>query len=213
MSDPLPACLRPIQDDDDLKPTSTPLIARIPGTIVVNPYKKRPRDVIDHGSDPSKKSRATESSENVIVSQRDSEDASKVTRLLRKKTKWVFAEFLYRCMVCGSTSCNGEMCLQGCYRCGNRSHKTNACPFTKSKLNKILENKGVCFGCYDTRQHTMEKHDILQCPLKRRLKRLLFLDHDRIGGDFEMYLRKVYASGLTFVETVAAYSKDTLLGR
>ena len=78
---------------------------------------------------------------------------------------------------------------------------------------KILPNKGVCFGCFDTRQHLMTSHDMKACPLKRRLKRLVFLDHQKRGNNFEEYLRQLYSSEMSFVRMVASFVDRTTLGR
>jgi hypothetical protein len=80
-------------------------------------------------------------------------------------------------------------------------------------LLKIIPNKGVCFGCFDTRQHLMTAHDMKSCPLKRRLKRLVFLDHQKRGNDFEEYLRHLYSSEVSFVHMVASFADKTSLGR
>ena len=181
--------------------------------VPLNPYKKR-MAMSNNSIEPVKKiCVASITSNNVASTQEHSEDSSKSSRELCRKAKCVLSELLYRCMACGTVDCNGELCLKACYRCGARDHHHNSCSFTNEKLGKILVNKGVCFGCYDTCQHTMVKHDMRMCPLKRRLKRLLFLDRDRKGLPFEQYIRQIYASEESFVSTVAFYSKDTMLGR
>jgi hypothetical protein len=76
-----------------------------------------------------------------------------------------------------------------------------------------IVNKGVCYGCFDTRQHLMVDHDMKSCPLKRRLKRLVFLDHQRRGSSFDEYLRQLYSSEMNFVRMVASFSDMTSLGR
>ena len=200
-----------VHKDDELLPSQATDITTVSGA-VVNPYKKKRAPVNDVDIDSVKKHRPG-GSDSVATSQKTSEETSKVARHLCREAKWVFCELLYRCMVCGTAACNGEMCLNACYRCGDRYHKTNVCTFGNTRLAKILANKGVCFGCFDTNQHTMVKHVMVKCPLKRRLKRLMFLDHDRKGSSFDDYLRKLYSSELSFVTMVASYSKDTMLGR
>ena len=59
----------------------------------------------------------------------------------------------------------------------------------------------------------MESHDMKSCPLKRRLKRLVFLDHQKRGNDFSDYLRNLYTSEMSFVRMVASFSDKTSLGR
>lgn len=178
---------------------------------IVNPYKRRDVSIASN-TNQTKKGRLSGPND-VHTSQKVAQETSKLMKELRRNAKWVFSELLYRCLVCGKADCNGELCLNACFRCGNRCHKTNGCTFNNARLAKILSNKGVCFGCFDTRQHTMIQHDMLACPYKRRLRRLLFLDHDRKGNDFEDYLRQLYCSELSFVSFVASYSHDTSLGR
>ena len=151
-------------------------------------------------------------SESVLRGQKISDEEKKVENDLRRKAKWVFCELQYRCLLCGSTICNGE-CASGCYRCGSRSHSYTVCTYTTIRLGKILSNKGVCYGCFDTRQHLMVDHDMKSCPLKRRLKRLVFLDHQRRGSSFDEYLRQLYSSEMSFVRMVASFSDKTSLGR
>jgi len=179
--------------------------------VLVNPYKKRMTGY-EMSNDDNKKFRHMVPNE-VATKQHASEENMNVSKLLRRKAKWVFGELLYRCLVCGKADCNGEMCLNACLRCGNSRHNNTSCSFNNAKLAKLLPNKGVCFGCFDTRQHTMTNHDMKACPYKRRLKRLMFLDHERKGNAFDEYLRRIYCSELTFVSFVASYWKDTSLGR
>ena len=131
---------------------------------------------------------------------------------MRRKAKWVFLELQYRCIPCGKSFCNGE-CAGGCYRCGSQNHKYTVCTYDITRLAKILPNKGVCFGCFDTRQRLMTTHDIKSCPLKRRLKRLVFLDYQKRGGNFDVYLRQLYSSEMSFLRMVASFSAQTSLGR
>lgn len=149
---------------------------------------------------------------NVHSGKTSSDGVGKLETVLRQRAKWVFCELQYRCLACGKSVCNGE-CAPGCYRCGSRSHSYTVCTFDTIRLTKILPNKGVCFGCFDTRQHLMTSHDMKACPLKRRLKRLVFLDHQKRGNNFEEYLRQLYSSEMSFVRMVASFVDKTTLGR
>jgi hypothetical protein len=159
---------------------------------------------------PSKRQCTT--MDKVLVDKEVREQESRITKVLCRKAKWVFIELQYRCVACGKTICNGE-CAAGCFRCGSRHHRSNVCTYDANRLSKLLSNKGVCFGCFDTSQHLMESHDMKSCPLKRRLKRLVFLDHQRHGNDFGEYLRNLYSSEMSFVRMVASFSDKTSLGR
>ena len=151
-------------------------------------------------------------SDHVVENKKIRKAESHTTADLHRKASWVFIELHYRCLGCGKSLCNGE-CAGGCYRCGSRYHGYNVCTYNTDRLSKLLPNKGVCFGCFDTSQHKMTAHDIRSCPLKRRLKRLVFLDHKKRGNSFEDYLRKLYSSELTFVSMVASFADKTSLGR
>jgi hypothetical protein len=59
----------------------------------------------------------------------------------------------------------------------------------------------------------MTDHNMKACPLKRRLKRLVFLDHQKGRSSFDDYLRHLYSSEMSFVEMVASFSNITSLGR
>ena len=201
------------------QPTQPPVIVTCNTGSAINRYQPV------HSSKPlpSKRSQAGEINLNpykcrrietnaVVSSKLISENASKSSKLLCKQAQWVFSELLYRCIACGKSVCNGE-CVNGCYRCGDRSHFTKFCLFDTKRLSNILGNKGVCFGCFDTRQHIMKDHDWKACPLKKRLKRLIFLDHARKSIPFELYLRQLYSSEMSFVRMVASFSNKTSLGR
>lgn len=188
-----------------------PTVVHESAMVVVNPYKKR--SAVDGDERDDSKRHRNNNPSKVVTIRKVSEGNSKVTKTQRRNAKWVLSELLYRCLACGMADCNGELCLQACFRCGDRYHKHNACSFDTAKHKKILGNKGVCFGCFDTLQHTMVLHDMFKCPLKKKLKRLLFLDRERKGMEYEKYLRQLYASELSFVSTVASYSHDTMLGR
>ena len=151
-------------------------------------------------------------SSSVLLCNLASEESSKTEKVLRRKAQFVFYELQYRCLACGKTICNGE-CAVGCFRCGSRTHSYNICSYDNNRLGKILPNKGVCFGCFDTRQHLMTDHNMKSCPLKRRLKRLVFLDHQKSGSSFDDYLRHLYSSEMSFVKMVASFSNETSLGR
>ena len=139
-------------------------------------------------------------------------EASHEERRIRRLADNVFRELLYRCIICGSAACIGE-CGRWCYRCGDPLHDTNSCSFTIKKLSLILANKGVCFGCFDTRQRGIDYHTMKDCPLRRRLRRLLFADRARRKIQFEPYLRLIYTDEMTFLNIVSTFSDGANLGR
>ncbi len=131
---------------------------------------------------------------------------------IMRRAECVFSELAYRCIACSRADCIGE-CGRGCYRCGDLMHQTNTCTYNVTRLSTILCNKGVCFGCFDTKQRGIDTHNIKECPLKRRLKRLMFLDREKKQGIFEDYLRSLYASELSFLDMVASFSDRVTLGQ
>ena len=161
---------------------------------------------------PPPTKRLCTSSDNVLLGRQIGEEKNKDIKDLSRKAQWVFCELKYRCLSCGKSICNGE-CAGGCFRCGSRQHGYAGCKYDATYLAKVLPNKGVCFGCFDTRQHQMKAHDMKSCPYKRRLKRLVFLDHQKRGINFEEYLRRLYSSEVSFVSMVASFSDRTSLGR
>lgn len=172
----------------------------------------RKRTVADSDSSfPTKRSKSC-AINCIKAAQTISNEISKEERKTRRSAEEVFCELLYRCLACERADCNGE-CVKGCFRCGDRYHRTNVCSFNVTKLTAILSGKGVCFGCFDTRQRGMIDHNIRECPTQRRLKRILFLDRERKGTGFEAYLRSLYASETSFLTMVASFSSKVKLGR
>ena len=149
---------------------------------------------------------------NVETAMEYAAEASHEEKRIRRLADNVFRELLFRCVLCGEAACIGE-CGRWCYRCGDRYHSTNSCSFTPKKVALILANKGVCYGCYDTRQRGTEYHKMKDCPLRRRLKRLLFVDREKRNIQFEDYLRLIYADEITFLKVVSSFSEQVTLGR
>ena len=166
-----------------------------------------------HVVEPSPTKRSCTMNNNVLIGKEAEESQNNFTKELFRKAQWVFTDLQYRCLACGKSLCNGECATRCCYRCGSRQHGYNSCKYTPAHLAKLLPNKGVCFGCFDTRQHLMKDHDIKSCPLNRRLKRLVFLHHAKSARSFEEYLRHLYSSEMSFVSMVASFSDKALLGR
>lgn len=140
----------------------------------------------------------------ISISKISADKRSSQEKNIRRMAESVIAELLYRCIACGKATCNGE-CTVGCYRCGSRYHQTNLCSYNIGKLRIILCNKNVCFGCFDTIERSGQMHDIKQCPLQRRLKRILFLDMERQTGSFEDHLRKTYVDEMSFLAMIARF--------
>ena len=137
-------------------------------------------------------------------------------KAIRHEADLVVRELKYRCLHCKNGSCEGDMCLKGrCYRCGEAKHLSSHCRYNTVKLGEILGNKGVCFGCFDIRGRSgYEPHPFKECPLKSRLKRLVVADFASSGlTSFEEYLRKLYASDMSFLTMLTKFSKDVVLGR
>lgn len=139
------------------------------------------------------------------------EDEKKIRRL----AGLVLNELQYRCVFCGFASCTGDICLgNACYRCGSRAHHSNMCEYNIDKLKFILADKGVCFGCFDSTIRGMRSHPIKECPLRRRLRRLVFDTFAVTKVDtFEDFLRGLYATELTFMTMISRYSDKVKMGK
>ena len=162
---------------------------------------------------PSKKA-VDEVTRNKVVA----EELNDKDKEIRRAADFVFNQLKFHCLHCKKADCYGERCVnnKNCFKCGVAGHHSNKCIYTTERLKTILPNKGVCFGCYDVRGRPgHQEHDMkLGCPLHRRLKRLLLKDFASSGNaTFELYLRKLYASDMTFLTMLSKYSKGTELGR
>lgn len=132
----------------------------------------------------------------------------------RKLATLVVGELQYRCIVCDSGTCQGELCVKGCYKCGENNHFSSQCEYTIDRLKKILSNKGVCFGCFDVCPRGTPPHDMKSCPLHRRLKRLVQVDYQKHKPlSFGDYLQRLYATDLTFQKMLSTYSHLINVGR
>jgi superfamily II DNA helicase RecQ len=149
---------------------------------------------------------------NIQVAKERCIETSSGERTVKRIADCVLHELLYRCIICGRASCNGE-CVLGCFRCGDKYHQSAICSFDFAKLATLLPHKGVCFGCFDTQLRGMEKHCIKECPFRRRLRGMLFLDRRRTGRPFDLYLKDLYTDEMSFLSMVASFSGRTKLGR
>ena len=102
-----------------------------------------------------------------------------------------------KCVVCDNTSCSGEGCLNryACFRCGNEGHGASNCK-SVIWLNKSLHGL-ACFECLQRGQG----HTKGNCPLKRRLRRLIMtsglLKHSKTDNGANkqkaLTLQRIYA--------------------
>jgi superfamily II DNA helicase RecQ len=115
----------------------------------------------------------------------------------------VFMQMLEKCLFCNKKSCTGESCLgKNCYRCGGK-HFTKAC-LNGETATKVLEGKACyhCFDLYERRGYT--NHDMKNCPLKRRLRRMVFSKFNSSTGDFGSFLNSIFCEKDSFYTFLAS---------
>jgi superfamily II DNA helicase RecQ len=117
-----------------------------------------------------------------------------------------------RCLVCDSTSCNGEKCLPAnrCYRCGGR-HQSQKCPVS-ANIKTIMKGVGCSF-CLDMKERVgFKTHDYgTECTLKRRLRRLIIQE---ATGSFDSFVSKITSEVkhfYSFLSTAKVKSSNAVL--
>jgi DEAD/DEAH box helicase/Zinc knuckle len=92
---------------------------------------------------------------------------------IRLQAKDILRQLELQCLVCKSSECDGEGCLVigVCYVCGGSGHFRRDCQL---KWSSILGKRG-CHSCSDIfGREEFRQHQPTECPLKRRLRRILF---------------------------------------
>jgi superfamily II DNA helicase RecQ len=131
-----------------------------------------------------------------IVVQKTNHSINQAMRVLK-----MLAE---KCIVCNRSTCNGETCMdrKSCYRCG-QSHYQKDCKDIKT-AGVVLKQK-ACSACYDfVGRRDFEMHDSKTCPLKRRLRRVVFDRYNPSEGSFAPFLNNIYGNLDSFYSFVAA---------
>ena len=79
------------------------------------------------------------------------------------------SDIIIHCVVCEKKECNGETCLPKyvCFKCGEKGHQANKCK-SVTWLKQCLSGL-ACFECLQRGRG----HSRGDCPLKRRLRRLI----------------------------------------
>jgi hypothetical protein len=121
-------------------------------------------------------------------------------RLVQRKAEMVLKKMVTQCMCCRKITCHGA-CLQCCFKCGSRAHYTRACSLN---VPKLLKGKGICFRCMDL-DTRVGKHTSAECPLKERLRTLLYQDLGKQGRpkDFPSLVATVYITEHSFYQYIA----------
>ena len=125
---------------------------------------------------------------------------------VRNRTMNVLKALLDECLNCSSNQCNGETCMRNlCYRCGSKSHYTSRCPDEKT-AEKTLHSR-ACYHCFDLyNRRGFSNHNKESCPMKRRLRRMVFAKWPQSGSTYEVFLSSNFCSEEAFCTFVASLS-------
>ena len=99
---------------------------------------------------------------------------------------------------------NRHVCFEWsrCYACGVSTHDRKLCPFKKDYLN----NRACCECWVFKGVPGATKHEIVSCPVKGRLRRLLshnFLEA-KVAGTYQAYIEQIYTSQESFCKFLAS---------
>lgn len=115
----------------------------------------------------------------------------------------VLKKMMERCLHCGMGSCNGESCMERrCFRCG-KGHPRGTCKESNT-ASLVLKGK-ACYQCFDLYQRRdYQNHDATTCPLKRRLRRMIFARTENLTSSFVKSLSGIYSDENAFYTFVAS---------
>lgn len=114
---------------------------------------------------------------------------------------------LEKCILCNDCECNGEKCLKNrlCFRCG-QPHLSKLCK-DKDTVSRVLHNK-ACFQCLDMGERRgYVTHDAANCPLQRRLRRLVFSRFEPAIKTYAVYLNSIYGNLESFYTFIASFDR------
>jgi hypothetical protein len=142
--------------------------------------------------------------------------ASQARKTALRICEWLSAN----CHNCKQNGCDGDMCSKGCFCCGSTKHFARECALHPTqKGNRILKDflvgRKICVFCYGWK--TDEAHGVpkggkmqdLRCPMKKRLRAILFSRGRLATGDFLDFIRETYASEETFITFLCSLNVDT----
>lgn len=115
----------------------------------------------------------------------------------------VLKQLSEKCFFCGEISCDGDGCLgNSCYRCGKQHYSKN-CREPKAASNVL--NGRACYHCFDYyARQGYTNHDVKTCPLKRRLRRMVFDRANSSKTKFLTFLNTIYSDEASFYKFVAS---------
>jgi superfamily II DNA helicase RecQ len=110
-----------------------------------------------------------------------------------------------QCLQCNSKDCGGEKCMgRTCFRCGGQ-HFSKACG-EKQTASLVLDGK-ACYDCYDFyERRDFENHDKENCPLQRRLRRMVHVKFQTAKVPFGSFLTSIYSEAASFYSFVDSLS-------
>jgi hypothetical protein len=123
--------------------------------------------------------------------------------LHRNQAQCVLLALQEKCLFCKDRSCDGEQCMAygSCFTCG-RGHLSKHCTDKKTPRAALV---GIaCYQCFDLyERHGCQPHDAANCPLKRRLRRLIFTKTS--DASLAVVLGKIYSTQDAFHEFLATF--------
>jgi superfamily II DNA helicase RecQ len=123
---------------------------------------------------------------------------------IRNKAMVVLKALLESCLYCQRESCEGEGCMKNlCYRCGSPKHFTRQC--LDGKTAEDLLHARACYHCFDLyNRRGYSNHNSSDCPLKRRLRRMVFAKWPATTTTYKSFLSSNFCSEEAFCSFVAS---------
>jgi hypothetical protein len=115
--------------------------------------------------------------------------------------------------------CDGDKCVKGCFSCGGR-HRSSNCAYHQKQeggksVKEFLVQRRVCIFCYgwmNGELHGVEKGATiseLRCPMKKRLRALVYLRGRDANGTFLEFIKATYASEEIFNKFLCSLKVNT----
>lgn len=146
----------------------------------------------------------------LAVSKRQAEQAKAAHITNLQHATHVLSTLKRRCLWCHNPDCMG-LAQNSCSRshtCMNCNAADHLYPKCKLGLRSIF-HENACYKCWMYKHVAgAEYHDTQSCPVKYRLRRLIFQDAKRQHKTVQELLTEIYASEITYVDWLAKMSKQ-----
>jgi len=130
------------------------------------------------------------------------EERAQQHKVQEQKALEIISRLQGSCLFCHRDACTGEECHNGlCFKCGTRGCGSSQCSFDK----KVFLSGKACMGCFDHyNREGYSYHSVKDCPLKRRLRRLIFSKVNSNKPINEL-LTDIYSSTESFYNFVSTF--------